>query len=104
VVLLQGAIGFVTFQEEGRLDRVFILSAGSNQMGIDAAPGIYHTFFALKANTVLYEAKSGPFAATPEKDFAPWAPPEGSPAAPGFLDDLVQRVSSTSDGISMKTQ
>jgi cupin fold WbuC family metalloprotein len=88
IVVLRGAIHFVTYGEDGSLDRHLTLSANSPDVGVDIEPAVYHTFFALQPDTVVFEVKPGPYDATLDKEFAPWAPDEGSPAAPGYLARL----------------
>jgi len=48
---------------------------------IEIAAGTWHTLAALESGTVLLEVKPGPYAPAEPQDFAPWAPPEGVPAA-----------------------
>jgi len=88
IVVLRGAIHFVAFREDGSLDRHFTLAAGSPDVGVDIEPAVYHTFFALQADTVVFEVKPGPYDAALDKEFAPWAPEEGSPAAADYLAGL----------------
>jgi cupin fold WbuC family metalloprotein len=88
VVVIKGAIGFVIFSDRGEIADWSVLSAGDDAFGIDTAPGLYHTFFALEPDTVVFEAKIGPYHAASEKDFADWAPREGSPESTGYLEAL----------------
>ena len=64
------------------------LAAGGGSFGIDLAPGLYHSFFALEPDTLLYEVKCGPYVPATAKDFAPWAPEEGAPEAQRYLEEL----------------
>lgn len=92
-VLLRGSIGFITFHDDGRVDRQLVLSAGSSSFGVDCQPGPFHTLFALEPDTVVFEVKPGPYDPASDKDFAPWAPEEGSPEATAYLERLVRLVS-----------
>jgi cupin fold WbuC family metalloprotein len=96
VVVLKGAIGFVTFSDAGEIEQCHVLAAGSSEVGIDIEPGIYHTFFALHEDTVVFEAKTGPFDPRSDKGFAPWAPAEESPEVQDYLQELYSRVSQNS--------
>jgi len=49
---------------------------------------VWHTFFALEPDTVLYEAKNGPFDAATDKESPPWAPTEGAAEAAPYLEQL----------------
>ena len=88
IVVLQGGIHFVIFDDRGNIDRDFALAAGSKRFGVDIDPGIYHTFFATSADTVLFEVKPGPYEPASDKDFAAWAPAENSNKASSYLENL----------------
>ena len=64
--------------KNGDIDNKYILKSGIGDLGIDTSPGIYHTFFAVEEDTVLFEVKPGPYDSITDKDFAKWAPAEGS--------------------------
>jgi cupin fold WbuC family metalloprotein len=91
-VLIQGALAFFTFEEDGRVRELVRLEPGGAALGVDLAPGIYHTFVATAPDTVVYEVKTGPYAPADDKAFAPWAPPEGDPSAPEYLRVLRSRI------------
>jgi cupin fold WbuC family metalloprotein len=88
VIVLQGAIGYAVFTERGEIEAFYEISAQSPSFGIDTEPGIYHAFFALREDTVLFEVKPGPYDQSSDKDFASWAPKEGSEDVPGYLGKL----------------
>lgn len=89
-IVLRGRLLFVTFHDDGKIDRHLVLAAGSGQFGVDLVPGRYHTLAALAPDTVIYEVKSGPFDPATDKSFAPWAPEEGTDAADAYLQDLLE--------------
>lgn len=88
IVVLRGAIHFVAFEADGAVARHYTLEAGTPVFGVDIEPGVYHTFFALTEDTVLFEVKNGPYAHSNDKDFAAWAPKEGDPEAAAYLEQL----------------
>ena len=90
LVLLRGSLGFVPFDATGRPDEDgFVhLSREAGVLGVDYRAGLWHTFFALETGTVLYEVKPGPYEAASDKEFAPWAPEEGTPAGAAYLAGL----------------
>ncbi|MCP4665681.1 MAG: WbuC family cupin fold metalloprotein [Deltaproteobacteria bacterium] len=88
ILVLKGSICFVSFEDAGEIDDYFLLSRGSGKIGIDVMPGVFHTFFALEEDTVLFEVKPGPYAQIDDKDFAAWAPVEGSEGAKEYLEKL----------------
>jgi cupin fold WbuC family metalloprotein len=88
---LEGELAFFTFDDDGRVAATHILGRGA--IGIDFAPGIWHTIAVLTPHAVCYEVKPGPYSAATDKDFAPWAPREGDPRAAAYLDHLISLVS-----------
>jgi cupin fold WbuC family metalloprotein len=89
-LVLSGEIAFFTFDDTGAIATTHVL--GHDMIGIDIAPGIWHTLAVLSEEAVCYEVKPGPYTAANDKDFAPWAPREGDPAAPAYLERLVASV------------
>ena len=87
-VVLRGALAFFTFDDEGAITECLEIRAGGEIFGVDLAPGVYHTFFALEPDTVVYEVKSGPYSPVTDKSFAAWAPSEGAPEANDYLATL----------------
>jgi len=91
-VVLRGAIGCALFDDGGALREILRVEAGGYRVGIDVRPGVWHAFFALEPDTVIFESKTGPYSPATDKDFAPWAPEEGSPEAAEYLARLVAAV------------
>jgi len=88
-VALTGAALVLTFDEHGTvLGREQVTAAGPLR-GLEIPPGVWHAIAALAPGTVLLELKPGPYQATSDKDFAPWAPREGAPAAADFARWMV---------------
>src|SRR5262249_17249764 len=89
VVLLSGGLAFVTFEDDGTLNLMDSVHLHpSRALAVDCREGVWHTFFALEPNTVVFEVKAGPHDAAGDKDYAPWAPEEGSPEAQDYLAAL----------------
>jgi cupin fold WbuC family metalloprotein len=86
-LVLDGEIAFFTFDDSGEIAATHIL--GRDVMGIDIAPGIWHTMAPLTPHAICYEVKPGPYVASSDKDFAPWAPLEGDERAPSYLASLL---------------
>ena len=57
--------------------------------GIDLQPGVWHSVASLTPVAVCYEVKPGPWVPATDKEFAPWAPEEGSPEAAQYLASLI---------------
>lgn len=88
VVVLRGSVRFLTFREDGAVATAVVLSADGGPVGLDVRPSVYHTFVALEPDTVVFEAKTGPYDERVDKDFARWAPVEGSPESGRYLETL----------------
>jgi len=86
-LVLEGEIAFFTFDDSGRVATTHVL--GRDAVGIDAAPGVWHTMAPLTPHAICYEVKPGPYQASNDKDFAPWAPREGDERAPSYLAELI---------------
>lgn len=91
-LVLQGALDFVVFDEQGALAQVQRLAAGTDTFGIDLAPGLFHAFLVRMPDTLIYEVKPGPYSVLDDKDFASWAPAEGTPEVPVYLQALEREL------------
>lgn len=91
-VLLRGALALVLFDEHGGIIEAPVLSARTGLQVVDIVPGEWHMAVCLEPGTLFYEAKPGPYVPLSDKDFAPFAPPEGSPEAAGYLTELLGRI------------
>jgi len=87
-IVLRGALAFFTFDDGGAISECLEIRAGGEVFGVDLEPGVYHTFFALEPDTVVYEVKDGPYSPATDKAFPEWAPREGTPEASGYLELL----------------
>jgi cupin fold WbuC family metalloprotein len=94
LVMIQGAICVFLFEDDGRIRQTIRLKAGSKAFGIDLVAGICHTFIAIVPDTVVFEVKPGPYVRTTDKDFASWAPAEGTDQAEKYLARLYEQVQS----------
>jgi cupin fold WbuC family metalloprotein len=84
-VLLQGALAFFTFEDDGRVRDAWEVQSG----GVDLKAGPYHSFIALAPDTVIFEVKPGPYEPSGDKAFAAWAPAEGGADVQGFMARLL---------------
>lgn len=91
-VVLEGEVAFFIFDDLGQVTRTEVI--GRDPIGIDLAAGVWHTLTPVSAHAVCYEVKPGPYLASTDKDFAPWAPREGDPAVPAYLESLMSALSS----------
>ena len=59
---------------------------------VEVHPGSWHTVIALEPGSIFFEAKAGPYDPLAPREFAPWSPEEGDPAAPAWWEALRQRA------------
>jgi len=96
LIAIRGAMALVTFDDQGTVTGV--LRFGTDKYGTDTAAGAevsastWHTVIALESGCVLLEIKAGPFDSGLPKDFALWAPEEGTSAARDYLNRLVEGI------------
>jgi cupin fold WbuC family metalloprotein len=93
IAILRGQAAVVEFAPEGEIAAVHVLDANGPTRGVDIPPGVIHNFVALTPCAVL-EIIQGPYHPDTHKQFADWAPAEGSPAAAAYLKQLEARVRS----------
>lgn len=87
-LVLRGELALFLFDDAGEVTEHHVLGRGG-LIGIDLEPGVWHTVAAVSETAVCYEVKAGPYDAATDKEFAPWAPREGDPAAPAYLERLL---------------
>ena len=92
LMVMQGAIQVFIFDEAGQIIEMFPVKAGTDVFGVDIKAGVCHTFVVLENDTVVFEVKPGPYNPKTDKDFASWAPEEGTPEAAEYLADLYKHV------------
>lgn len=98
-ILLRGKLALLLFGEEGGVDFTHsrILSPTDGMFGMDIPPRIWHMLVALE-NTVIYEVKGHPaggYVQKRDKNFAEWAPEEGSSEGEEYLrrmEAIAQRL------------
>jgi len=87
LVILRGRLGLVFFDGAGGVMSRDVLDAAGPKLAVNIPHGVYHTAVAL-APLVMFEAKAGPYRPHAEGERAPFAPAEGSPEAPAYLQRL----------------
>ncbi len=97
-VVLQGEAGFFCFDDDGRLAAGVRVGPEADVLAVDLRPGVWHTFVALRPDTVVFEGKNGPYDPHTDKAFAAWAPPEGDPAAADYVHGLIDRLPAAGAG------
>lgn len=90
-VVLRGQLALFIFDDDGAVSQTHVL--GQNGLiGIDVAPGVWHTLACVSETAICFEVKAGPYDAATDKEFAPWAPREGEPLAASYLAGLLATI------------
>ena len=101
LVAIRGYFALVTFFDDGNIQYIDHFGSEAYQndqrvgFGVVVPPEIWHTVIALAPDSVLIEAKSGPFSINTAKELAQWAPKDGSDEATFFLLELKSKVLSS---------
>ncbi len=93
-LVIEGLAAVYTFGDEGQVRSWSVIGPGApeGRLGVDLAPGIWHTLAVLSPHAVLLEVKPGFYDPATDNQFAPWAPREGEPGAKEYLEGLVRLV------------
>jgi cupin fold WbuC family metalloprotein len=91
-LILTGKALAIRFNDDGSIIDHIILDHSQGVYGVEFPPREWHSIISLASGTVLYEIKPGPYAPIDDKNFAPWAPPEGSPEAAAYLASLLANL------------
>lgn len=89
-LVLRGEIEVLLFDDEGAITERHLLSATDPALprGIDLSPGLWHAAVVHSPHAIIFEVKPGPFDPATDKEFARWAPAEGTPEAATYLSQL----------------
>ena len=85
-LVIRGQFEVVTFDDDGTVTGRYPVGEGSPNVGYETPRGVWHTLLARDDGALFFEVKEGPYDPATAAEFAPWAPPEGHPASPGFLE------------------
>ncbi|PRZ02238.1 WbuC family cupin fold metalloprotein [Marinilabilia salmonicolor] len=88
-ILLRGRLMMFFFDDTGRVTHRQLLDPEAGKYAVEIAPGEWHMAVSLEAGTVVYEVKDGPYDPSSDKQFAPWAPAEGTQDADVWLEKLM---------------
>jgi cupin fold WbuC family metalloprotein len=91
-IILQGRVAVMEFDDDGEITDFVILDRNKGNYGVEVPAHIWHTLIALEKDTVVYEAKDGPYSPVNDKKFAPWAPIEGEDKCRNYLDSLFNGI------------
>jgi cupin fold WbuC family metalloprotein len=85
-LVLRGRFDVVTFDDAGRVTGRHGVGSDTGSVGFETPCATWHTLIACTDGAAFLEIKEGPYDPAIAAEFAAWAPPEGDPAVPQFLD------------------
>jgi cupin fold WbuC family metalloprotein len=85
LIVVRGKLGALCFDEAGKVIHQVVIEAGGTNIGLDTPAGVFHSFVALAPDSVIFEAKAGPYHPLSNEEKAAWAPEENSPQAGAYL-------------------
>jgi cupin fold WbuC family metalloprotein len=91
-IILTGKAIALRFDDTGTIIEHAVLDSVSGVYGVEFPPREWHSIISLVPGTVLYEVKPGPYAPLSDKNFAPWAPPEGSSQTTDYLASMLAKL------------
>jgi len=101
-LILRGEVAFFLFDDGGQVTQAHVLrglDGTGGPYGIDVESGHWHMLAVLSEHAVCYEVKPGPWDPATDKEFAPWAPAEGTAGCQDYLSRLIaDHVGSKSRG------
>lgn len=77
LLILSGAVALLVFDDGGRVLERIELAAGGEVTAVEIPANTWHAVASLKAGTVVFEVKQGPYAPIAEANYAPWSPADG---------------------------
>jgi len=95
ISILAGQAAVLHFSDTGEVLNIHLLTTDGPVRGVDIPPRTYHNFVALTPCVVL-EIIQGPYHPDTHKQFAAWAPKEGSPECAPYLQNLEAHIRSLS--------
>jgi len=104
ILVMSGALLFVEFEDTGEYRTHTLLQPGTEIFGVDVAPNVYHTFVALKPDTLIFEVKDGPYTTDTDKDVPDWAPREGSEEAEPYLLELIKHLAELTNAAAERVE
>ena len=102
LIAIKGLFALIIFDDSGSISKVLKFGSESYRseninFGVEIPSTVWHTVISLVEDSVLFEVKRGPFNPTSSKDFAIWAPSEGSLGSDQYLSFLKESVCHMTD-------
>lgn len=97
-IVLKGEVALFIFDDSGAVSSVTLLGEDGHSVLGDVLPPAWHCYQATKPDTIVFETKQGPYNSDTDKNFAPWAPAEGSPGVSEYLIKLFSFLKTANEG------
>jgi cupin fold WbuC family metalloprotein len=91
-LILTGKALAIQFNDAGAILEHIVLDNSQGVYGVEFPPRKWHSIISLVSGTVLYEVKPGPYAPINDKNFAPWAPAEGTSESATYLASILANL------------
>ena len=91
-MVLRGEMALFVFDDRGTVLDARRIGPERETLLVDLRPGVWHSIAATRRDTVVFEAKNGPYDPRTDKEFASWAPAEGDAGAADYLKALTERL------------
>jgi len=89
---LRGRIAVIEFDDLGNITGHMVLDPSDGNFGAEIPERTFHTIIALDPDSVAYEVKDGPYSPIDDKNFASWAPKEGSGGTADYLKRILKKL------------
>jgi cupin fold WbuC family metalloprotein len=105
LIAVRGLFCLITFTDLGANESICFFGSEkyseklSIACGLELPTGVWHTVVSLVDGSTLFEVKSGPFKPGLAKEFAPWAPEEGTQDAYDFFEKIKLEVLSSMESL-----
>ena len=90
-IILKGKAYLVEYTDSGNIRDYYLMDPG-NSYAVEIPPKTWHSIIPVE-ETVFYELKDGPYDASIDKQFAQWAPGEGTPRGTNFCKEVLIKIS-----------
>ncbi len=87
ILVLQGKIGQIFFDDSGKIKKCVLLEAGGNDY-VEIPAFAWHTYVIFSDYAVTYETMTGVYDPATWKESAKWAPQENTAASAAYLESL----------------
>ena len=87
-MVLRGRFDILTFDEQGTVTGRYSAGEHTPSMAYETPRATWHTLVADSDGSAFFEVKEGPYDPATAAEFASWAPAEGTPEVPQFLEWL----------------